>query len=91
VDSIALAAASTGTTDAAPALGVALTVIAIWWISTHGKGSAALRLIAWASLLGVLWLLDAVHDPAQAGHIASGAASGVAVAISAVSQFANGI
>jgi hypothetical protein len=91
VHTIALAAASTGTSDVAPALGVTLTVIAIWWISTHGKGSAALRLIAWAAALGVLWLLLAVHSPAQAGHIASGAASGVAVAISAFSQFAGGL
>lgn len=91
MDSLALAAASTGTTDAAPALGVALTVIAVWWVATHGKGSAALRLIAWTALLGVLWLMLAVHSPAQAGRIASGAASGVAVAISAVSQFASGI
>jgi hypothetical protein len=91
VTPIALAAASTGTSDAGPAVAVVLAVIGIWWISTHGKGGAALRLIAWVLLPLMLWLLDAVHDPAQAGHIATGAASGVATAISGLSRLASGI
>jgi hypothetical protein len=88
VHPIALAAASTGT-DAGPAVAVVLGVVGIWWISTHGKGGAALRLIAWVMLPLMLWLLDAVHDPAQAGHIATGAASGVATAISSISRLAS--
>jgi hypothetical protein len=91
VHPIALAAASTGTSDAGPAVAVVLGVVGIWWISTHGKGGAALRLIAWVMLPLVLWLLDAVHDPAQAGHIASGAASGVFVAISSISRLAGSL
>jgi hypothetical protein len=65
---------------------VAVFVIGIWWLSTHGKGGAALRLVAWVLLPVILWLMIAVHDPAQAEGIASGAASGVATDIGAFSQ-----
>jgi hypothetical protein len=91
VTPIALAAASTGTSDAGPAVAVVLGVVVIWWVSTHGKGGAALRLIAWVLLPVMVWLLIAVHDPAQAGHIASGAASGVSVAISSISRLAGAL
>lgn len=84
--SLAQAAASTGTGHAGDAVAVVLGVIAIWWISTHGKGSASLRLIAWTMLPVMMWLLVAVASPAEAGRIASGAASGVAVAVSGFSQ-----
>lgn len=87
---IALAAASTGTSDAGPAVAVVLGVIAVWWVSTHGKGGAALRLIALVMAAIVFWMLLAVHNPAQAGHIASGAASGVSAAIGGISQWVSG-
>lgn len=83
---IALAAASAVPGRTADGVIVAIFVIGTWWISTHGKGGAAFRLIAWVMLPLVLWLLVAVHDPAQAGQIASGAASGVSVDISAFSR-----
>lgn len=83
---IALAAASAVPSRTADGVIVGIFVIGTWWISTHGKGGAAFRLIAWVMLPLVLWLLAAVHDPAQAGSIASGAASGVSVDISAVSR-----
>ena len=88
---IAQAAASAGTTDAGPAVAVVLAVIAIWWLATHGKGGAGFRLLAWVLLPVMVWLLLAVHDPAQAGRIASGAASGVATAVSGISQWVSGI
>jgi hypothetical protein len=91
VHPIAAAAASTGTTDVAPAVAVVVGVIAVWFLSTHGKGTASARFIAWLLLPAVLWVILAVHNPAQAGHIASGTASGVAVAISALSRFAAGL
>jgi hypothetical protein len=91
VTPIALAAASTGTSDAGPAVAVVLGVIVVWWLATHGKGGAGFRLIAWILLPVMVWLLIAVHDPAQAGHIAAGAASGVATAISGFSRLASGI
>lgn len=83
---IAQAAASTGSSGIGDGVGVAVFVIGIWWVSVHGKGGAAFRLIAWMMLPLVLWLLVAVHNPAQAGQMASGAASGVSVDISAVSR-----
>ena len=91
MDPIALAAASTGTTDAGPAVAVVLGVIAVWWVSTHGKGGAGHRLVAWMLLPLMLWLLLAVDSPAQAGRIASGAATGVAVAVSGFSRLVSGI
>jgi hypothetical protein len=65
-------------------------VIAIWWLSTHGKGEIKLRLIAWLLLPAMVWLLLAAHSPAEAGKVASGAASGVSVAIGAVSRVVSG-
>lgn len=88
---IALAAASAVPGHTADGVGVAIAVIGIWWISTHGKGGAALRLIAWVLLPLMFWLLLAVHDPGQAGRIASGAASGVSVDISAFSSLFSAI
>lgn len=87
---IAQAAAGTGT-DVAPAVAVVLAVLVIWWVSTHGKGGAALRLIALMMAAVVFWMLLAVNDPSQAGRIAGGAASGVATAISAFGQLFGGI
>lgn len=84
----AAASASSGTGDA---VAVVLAVIAIWWLATHGKGGAGFRLIAWVLLPLMLWLLVAVHDPGQAGRIASGAASGVAAALSGFSQLVSGM
>lgn len=91
VHPITQAAASAGTGDAGPAVAVVLGVIAVWWLATHGKGGAGFRLIAWILLPLVFWMLLAVHDPAQAGRIASGAASGVATAVSGISQWVSGI
>lgn len=88
---LAQAAASTGTSDAGPAVAVVIVIIAIWYLSTHGKGGAGFRLIAWLLLPVILWMLLAVHDPAQAERIASGTASGVAVAVGAVSRLAGAI
>jgi hypothetical protein len=86
VHTIALAAASSGAGGIGDGVGVAVFIIGTWWVSVHGKGGAAFRLIAWMMLPLVLWLLVAVHDPAQAGQMASGAASGVSVDISAASR-----
>lgn len=88
---IAQAAASADTSDAGPAVAVVIVIIAIWYLSTHGKGGAGFRLIAWLLLPVILWMLLAVRDPAQAGRIASGAASGVAVAVSGISRWVSGI
>lgn len=74
-----------------PAVLIVLGVIAIWWLSTHGKGEIKLRFIAWLLLPLIVWLLVAAHNPAEAGRIATGAASGTATAISALSKALTGI
>jgi hypothetical protein len=88
---IAQAAASSGTGNAGAAVAVVIAVIAIWWLATHGKGTASARLIAWVLLPVVVWVLVAVASPAEAGRIATGTASGVAVAVGAFSRLAGAI
>jgi hypothetical protein len=68
-----------------------LAVAAIWWLATHGKGEAKLRFISWLLLPVIVWLLVAVHSPAEAGRVASGAASGAGTAISAVGRLFSGM
>lgn len=65
-------------------------VVAIWWLAAHGKGEAKLRFIAWLLLPIIVWLLVAVHSPAEAGRVASGAASGAGTVISAVGRLFSG-
>ena len=88
-----LAQATSGTIagSVGPAAILIAAVVAIWWLSTHGKGSAGYRLIAWLLLPAILWVLVAVHSPAAAGRIASGAASGAGTAIGAVGRLFSGL
>jgi hypothetical protein len=64
-----------------------LAVIALWWVSTHGKGGAALRLAAWGSAIFVLWILIAFKEPRVATGIASGFADGISQAVSGLAKF----
>ena len=88
---IAQAAPVAAASSVGPALLVVAGVIVIWWLSTHGKGSAGYRLIAWLLLPAIVWVLVAVHSPAAAGRIASGAASGAGTAIGAVGRLFSGL
>jgi hypothetical protein len=86
----AAAAAGAAPAQAGPAVLVVLGVIGIWWLSTHGKGEVKLRLLAWLLLPVIAWLLVAAHDPAEAGRIASGAASGASTALSSLGKLVGG-
>lgn len=88
---LAQAAASSAETKAGPAVSVVLAVAAIWWLSTHGKGEVKLRLLAWLLLPVIAWALLAAHSPAEGARIASGAASGISVALSAFGRVLGGI
>lgn len=91
VSPIAATAASAGASQVGPAVLVVLAVVAVWWLSSHGKGEVKLRLLAWVLLPLIVWLLVAARSPAEAGRIASGAAAGVTVAIGTVGRLASGI
>jgi hypothetical protein len=91
VHPIAQAAASASENSVGPAVLVVLGIIGIWWLSTHGKGEVKLRLLAWLLLPVILWVLVAAHSPAEGARIAAGAASGVSVAIGAVSRVVSGM
>lgn len=86
----AAAAASTAS-QTGPAVIVVLAVVTVWWLATHGKGEIKLRLLAWLLLPVIVWLLLAAHSPAEAGKVASSAASGVTTAIGALSRVVSGI
>jgi hypothetical protein len=64
-----------------------LSVIVIWWIATHGKGGAALRLVAWLAAAIVVWVLIALKNPPVAGAIATGWVTGLAAFISDLGHF----
>ena len=64
-----------------------LSVIAIWYLATHGKGAAALRLAAWGSAVIVILLLVSFKDPAAAASVVSGWFSGISQAASGLGRF----
>ena len=76
-----------GDDDAVAAILAPLSVIAIWWISTHGKGAAALRLVAWGSAIIVVLVLVSFKDPSAAGAVVTGWFSGISAAISGLGHF----
>jgi hypothetical protein len=59
-----------------PVLAV-LSVIVLWFLSSHGKGTAPGRLVAWGSLVAVVWVLLAIKDPGVADGIPGAFASGI--------------
>ena len=64
-----------------------LSVIAIWYVATHGKGAAALRLAAWLSAVIVVLVLVSFKDPAATGALVSGWFKGISEAASGLGSF----
>lgn len=64
-----------------------LAVITIWWISTHGKGTAPGRLVAWLAAILVVWVMIAMQDPRSADMAANAFASGFGQAIRGLGTF----
>jgi hypothetical protein len=76
-----------GDDDPVAAVLAPLSVIALWWVSTHGKGTAPGRLVAWGSMLVVVLVLVAVKAPAAAGAVVSGWFNGISTAITGLGHF----
>lgn len=68
-------------------VGVAVAVIGIWWLSTHGKGTAPGRLVAWLVAIIVVWGMVSLKDPAAAGNVAGSTAAGVSTLITGLGTF----
>jgi len=64
-----------------------LGVIALWRVAVKGKGGAALRLVAWGSLIIVVWLMIGFKNPAEAGALAQDFISGISQAASGLADF----
>jgi hypothetical protein len=64
-----------------------LAVIALWWVSTHGKGNVAARLGAWGAAVVVIWLMVGFKYPHTAGMMASDFAAGISQAASGFGSF----
>ena len=64
-----------------------LSVIGLWWVSTHGKGTAPGRLVAWLVAAIVVLVLVAVKDPHAAGAVVSGWFTGISGFISGLGHF----
>jgi hypothetical protein len=88
---LAQAAAGAGAGRTGEAVAVVLAIILIWRLAVGGRGEIKLRLIAWVLLPVIVWTLIAVHDPAEAGRIAAGAATGTSVAAAAFGQLLTAI
>jgi uncharacterized membrane protein len=86
----AAAQAAATTSSVGPAVLVVIAVIIIWRVSVGGRGEIKLRLLAWLLLPVIVWALVAAHSPAEGGQIASGAASGIGTAISALGKLFGG-
>lgn len=65
-----------------------MTVIGLWWLSTHGKGTAPGRLVAWGAMLIIVWGFIASASVTAATRIAGDAASGIATAAQGFAAFA---
>jgi uncharacterized membrane protein len=91
----AQAAASISSSAVGPAVLIVITVIAVWRYAVpsgkDAKGTIPGRLLAVVLFLIVCWSLVAAHNPAEGGRIAVGAASGVSVAVGALSKLFTGI
>lgn len=66
---------------------VVVSFIGFWWVATHGKGGVPGRVIAWGAVILVTWLLVALKNPAAAGDVASGTASGTSAAVTGLGHF----
>ena len=75
-----------GDDERMPVLAV-LSVIVLWFLSSHGKGTAPGRLVAWGSMIAVVWVLLAVKDPGVAGGMPSAFASGIGEAATGIGKF----
>jgi hypothetical protein len=64
-----------------------LAVIALWYVSTHGKGTAPGRLVAWLVAAVVVWVMVDLQDPRSGGMVASGFASGIGQAVTGIGKF----
>ena len=64
-----------------------LSVVAIWYLAVHGKGAAALRLVAWLSAVIVVLVLVSFKDPAAAGAVVTGWFSGISTAVTGLAHF----
>lgn len=76
-----------GDDDPVAAILAPLSVIALWWVSTHGKGAAALRLAAWGSAVIVVLVLVSFKDPAAAGALVTGWFTGISEAVTGLGHF----
>lgn len=64
-----------------------LVIVALWYLATHGKGTAPGRLVAWGSMIVVVWVLLAIKDPGVADGIPGAFASGISQAASGFGEF----
>ena len=64
-----------------------VSVIALWWLATHGKGLVAARLVAWLAAVIVLLVLVAVKNPHAAGALVTGWFDGISGFISGLGRF----
>lgn len=91
---LAQAAASSAETSVGPAVLVVVAVAGIWMYALGRKGSKGTipgRLSAVIVFAIAVWVLVAVHSPAEGARIASGAASGISVALGAFGRVIGGI
>ncbi len=65
-----------------------MAIIGLWWVATHGKGTAPGRLVAWGVMLVVVWGFIAASNASTATTIAGDGAHGLVTAIRGFTDFA---
>ena len=63
------------------------SLIAVWYLATHGKGIVVARLVAWLLLPVVAWIVIAVTDTSVAVSLASSYGTGWEQAVTGVVKF----
>jgi hypothetical protein len=66
-------------------------IIGLWWVTSHGKGTAPGRLVAWGVMLVVVWGFIDASNVTTATAISGDAAHGIVTAGRGFTAFARDV
>lgn len=66
---------------------VIVTFVALWYLVTHGKGTAPGRLVAWLVAIIVIWVMVSLKNPAAADRLVDFTKTGLSAAFTGIGDF----
>ena len=66
---------------------VIVAFIALWYLATHGKGTAPGRLVAWLVAIIVIWIMVSLKNPAAADRLVDFVKTGLSAAFTGIGDF----